>query len=228
MNRSRRGFTLIELLVVIAIIAILAAILFPVFARAREKARQTSCLSNLKQIGLGSLMYAQDYDGFFPTMYWLPVPGRDSGVSQNGITVLDAVMPYVMNNQIFVCPSTRPTATYTHTSTDIRTISAYMFSCYVVGAGGATNSALRHNGFAGPTNNALAPGTYTFDGANVMLISEYDAGYRTWVPYWGHRMPHSHNQGSNTVFGDGHAKWMQESVYRSITASNVGVLDFTP
>jgi len=85
----RRGFTLIELLVVIAIIAILAAILFPVFARAREKARQSSCLSNIKQMTLGSLMYCQDYDEMFHTYdYWY-----------NFIT------PYVKNTQIFVCPS---------------------------------------------------------------------------------------------------------------------------
>src|SRR5438034_11408057 len=67
---KRRGFTLIELLVVIAIIAILAAILFPVFAQAREKARQTSCLSNLKQIGLASMMYRQHYDELFAPGYY--------------------------------------------------------------------------------------------------------------------------------------------------------------
>ncbi|MCD6351947.1 MAG: prepilin-type N-terminal cleavage/methylation domain-containing protein, partial [Armatimonadetes bacterium] len=66
----RRGFTLIELLVVIGIIAILAAILFPVFARAREKARQASCLSNLKQLALGFLMYIQDYDERLPRYCW--------------------------------------------------------------------------------------------------------------------------------------------------------------
>ncbi len=69
-QRRRGGFTLIELLVVIAIIAILAAILFPVFARAREKARQASCLSNMKQMGLAFLMYAQDYDEMFPASSW--------------------------------------------------------------------------------------------------------------------------------------------------------------
>jgi len=107
----RTGFTLIELLVVIAIIAILAAILFPVFARAREKARQTSCISNLKQIDLGFLMYAQDYDEklpavrFNPDWPWTvwPDPGHPNYGWARVFTV--AVMPYLKNTQLLQCPS---------------------------------------------------------------------------------------------------------------------------
>ncbi len=102
----RKGFTLIELLVVIAIIAILAAILFPVFAKAREKARQTSCLSNVKQLSLGMLMYVQDYDERFPRPWnymgvggWTP-PGY---VACNYMTWADMIMPYVNNDQLFQC-----------------------------------------------------------------------------------------------------------------------------
>ncbi len=95
----RSGFTLIELLVVIAIIAILAAILFPVFARAREKARANSCLSNVKQLTLGVLMYTNDYDERFPPclISWFNAPSWRA-----------RVFPYVKNTQLFQCPS-RPT-----------------------------------------------------------------------------------------------------------------------
>lgn len=102
----RRGFTLIELLVVIAIIAILAAILFPVFAQAREAARKTSCLSNLKQMGSGLTLYSQDYDEQLPPA-WIgypsvPFPGYARW--------MDVVQPYVKNVGIFTCPSS--TANY--------------------------------------------------------------------------------------------------------------------
>jgi prepilin-type N-terminal cleavage/methylation domain-containing protein/prepilin-type processing-associated H-X9-DG protein len=97
--RKQNGFTLIELLVVIAIIAILAAILFPVFAQAREKARQTSCLSNMKQLGLSLNMYAQDYDGALCQTSW------ELGKLKAKIHWSYLVQPYVKNLQIFVCPS---------------------------------------------------------------------------------------------------------------------------
>jgi prepilin-type N-terminal cleavage/methylation domain-containing protein/prepilin-type processing-associated H-X9-DG protein len=94
------AFTLIELLVVIAIIAILAAILFPVFAQAREKARQSTCLSNEKQIDLGVLMYVQDYDETFPRMKITPAPAPRA--SWANYTWEDAVGPYIKNGTITV------------------------------------------------------------------------------------------------------------------------------
>ena len=97
---KKRGFTLIELLVVIAIIAILAAILFPVFAQAREKARAAACLSNGKQMALGLMMYAQDYDERLPRV-WTPTFGAKNGPRD----WKDDIQPYVKNVDVFRCPS---------------------------------------------------------------------------------------------------------------------------
>lgn len=96
------GFTLIELLVVIAIIAILAAILFPVFGRARENARRSSCQSNLKQIGLGVMQYTQDYDEKYPMRYY---GGATPVAVQNANSWRRQIFPYVKSAQLFSCPS---------------------------------------------------------------------------------------------------------------------------
>lgn len=103
---SRRAYTLIELLVVIAIIGILSAILFPVFATAREKARQTACASNMKQIGLAIMQYVQDYDETYP----LTCFGFTQGETNNPVPAAlaqwsDVVQPYVKSYKVFVCPS---------------------------------------------------------------------------------------------------------------------------
>jgi len=100
--RKQHGFTLIELLVVIAIIAILAAILFPVFAKAREKARQTSCLSNMKQIGLAFAQYTQDYDERYSARDMCITSVCDNAHSYS---YRYAINPYTKNSQIFKCPS---------------------------------------------------------------------------------------------------------------------------
>jgi prepilin-type N-terminal cleavage/methylation domain-containing protein/prepilin-type processing-associated H-X9-DG protein len=107
----KSGFTLIELLVVIAIIAILAAILFPVFAKARETARSASCKSNLKQIGTGWMMYVQDYDERTPLNWWSDNPcdktsGPFFGTPRGGQPIMfQRIQPYVKNNQVLICPS---------------------------------------------------------------------------------------------------------------------------
>lgn len=109
-SRTIRGFTLIELLVVIAIIAILAAILFPVFMQAREKARQSTCLSNLKQLGTSALMYAQDYDEQMPNAQWIG-PAAFPPNWYFGPSARDLLQPYAKNLGIFLCPSDTELAT---------------------------------------------------------------------------------------------------------------------
>ena len=106
MNRAmrKRAFTLIELLVVIAIIAILASILFPVFGRARENARRSSCMSNLKQIGLGIIQYSQDYDEKAPRA-WIGTAGNPNYSGPTDPKWMDSVFPYIKSTQIFSCPS---------------------------------------------------------------------------------------------------------------------------
>ena len=108
-RNNQSAFTLIELLVVIAIIAILAAILFPVFAQAREKARQTSCLSNMKQMGLAQMQYSQDYDEMFvlATNEVNPDNPALAPASLYDITWIRNIQPYIKSTQIFVCPSTK-------------------------------------------------------------------------------------------------------------------------
>lgn len=156
-HSHRRGFTLIELLVVIAIIAILAAILFPVFARAREQARKTSCLSNLKQIGTATMMYVQDYDEMYP---WFVQDGREINNS-TGFTRPDRVpaqlanirgwfmeyglQPYVKNHQLFFCP-TEPSKDQISFAADGQPNNAYGSYGFSYGGIGTTPSP----GFPGP------------------------------------------------------------------------------
>ncbi len=117
----KRGFTLIELLVVIAIIAILAAILFPVFARAREKARQSSCMNNLKQIGLATMMYVQDYDEMFP-IDWYRAQSADTCHTWCAMTLptLESINAYVKNRQIWVCPNDKTRDPWTSSMTPLQ------------------------------------------------------------------------------------------------------------
>jgi prepilin-type N-terminal cleavage/methylation domain-containing protein len=155
MPTRRTGFTLIELLVVIAIIAILAAILFPVFARAREQARKTTCLSNLKEMGLASLMYVQDYDEQFP---WLMQDGRTNndstglsyglpdGISRPGWTVNmdnqyglfmeDKFQPYIKNFGLFACPTLKADPVHTDPTTGLA-LNEYGSYGYAFGGQGA-------------------------------------------------------------------------------------------
>jgi prepilin-type N-terminal cleavage/methylation domain-containing protein/prepilin-type processing-associated H-X9-DG protein len=181
----KRGFTLIELLVVIAIIAILAAILFPVFAKAREKARQTSCLSNLKQLALGILMYSQDYDELYPGSYWNgPPPPPWNGFWDYWCY---QIMPYVKNNQVFVCPSY---------SAATQPESSYGMQWWYRGASQAAVSNLPY----GVSGTVMLSET-------TWCILDFGGTFESYHLGANGRLRDDHNGGMNVAYADGHAKW---------------------
>lgn len=221
LNAKKSGFTLIELLVVIAIIAILAAILFPVFAQAREKARAASCTSNLKQLGIGMLMYKQDYDEKFPFGGWMPNGNVGTGEWQN------TTQPYIKNKGVYYCPSSTddtedpndPTAWQWN-----RNPVSYLYNnqlansrnpvkdaavvapaeCFMLMDGHSDwGGRVGVDGF-GRANTVWLMEDTTF-GCNASLIT----GWLTWQGFtWG--LPR-HNGGGNFCFVDGHVKYLKTS-----------------
>lgn len=210
----RRGFTLIELLVVIAIIAILAAILFPVFAQAREKARQTSCLSNLKQWGTAGQMYTQDYDGQFtpPYKYQSSAPA-----CANLDWWDDLLQPYVKNRQVAVCPSRNWNQTCGNATNmwnkGAKTMSYAvntLESWPVSGWSSASKFGLRRPGTAGGSINESEiedpSGTiWLMDSNYSELWNESSLDYVPAATVQFRR----HSDGFNAAFVDGHSKWIK-------------------
>jgi prepilin-type N-terminal cleavage/methylation domain-containing protein/prepilin-type processing-associated H-X9-DG protein len=233
MNARKTGFTLIELLVVIAIIAILAAILFPVFAQAREKARQTSCLSNLKQIALALKMYSQDYDERLFASGNLPADGDSSWDNRrpDGTNIVRMMggglswfcQPYIKNEQIFRCPSDTGQNLWGRNSTGWPWNSArwwgkptsYHFR-HIFDCGGPDE----HNRiFAMPTPTYWQGTPDAMSGAPAEQVTLFEAGafHYEKLPLYGagpHSSYHPHAQPVrppdsrtfNAAFADGHAR----------------------
>jgi len=208
----RRGFTLIELLVVIAIIAILAAILFPVFAQARERARATACLSNCKQIGLATMMYSQDYDEMY---FWNPWPGSPltgagtpdpySGVIQPQYGFWDMLQPYIKSQGLFKCPSNSDS--YYAGNYPLNYKVTYGFNELLFGFVPTAAATLSE-----PSSIAMiADANLAWDTFVGMQVQDPDGVMRRyWLKSdgatWIYGIPR-HFDGMNGVFADGHAKY---------------------
>lgn len=227
-NRTK-GFTLIELLVVIAIIAILASILFPVFARARENARRSSCMSNLKQIGLGVMQYLQDYDEKYPQNTWNPQVAADAGTpgatfhsdgSQSHVrTWMDDIFPYVKSVQIFVCPS----AVY-QTTTAINAPS-YGYSDALGGRNRYyyDGSGLTYSPASAASVQRVSEIIMTMDYNWVYSIYAEPYLYRIYATGDAYKsMTRPHLDGTNVGYADGHVKWVNAKKWAEIgTAGNL-------
>ncbi len=209
-KERRKGFTLIELLVVIAIIAILAAILFPVFAKAREKSLAASCLSNLKQIGLAFVMYSTDYDScYLPS--WIPLNTPCGGDVWGNL-----LYPYIKNDGVFHCPADKYGQYEWHYGMDPNTgcpdcRMAYGYNSAYSGAGPEHDGPGRAwRGGVIKITAVVAPSECLWC-ADSRWYNPSSYGYRyrytiqlknaaAW-PEW------RHNDGCNASFMDGHAKW---------------------
>jgi prepilin-type N-terminal cleavage/methylation domain-containing protein/prepilin-type processing-associated H-X9-DG protein len=220
-DHQQTAFTLIELLVVIAIIAILAAILFPVFAQAREKARATACLSNCKQIGTAERMYMQDYD---ETIHEVLSGGASSVAGTVQKTYAQLLQPYIKSIDVFACPSTALTAsdiTYANRDRFSIGMNSYLGLYYnwwyrsPAGIGCSTGGPCESSpSYPRPISDNMIQ----YPAQTVLFADSFDKTVGSTTPrgYWidpgygkGRQfgMSDRHQQGSNVVFTDGHAKW---------------------
>ncbi len=214
--KARRGFTLIELLVVIAIIAILAAILFPVFAKAREKARQAACTSNMKQIGLAIMQYVQDYDEIYPTCNWGRVYNGSGAFLAPPYGVFDVLAPYIKSENVMKCPSRTGKIGYQQNGQNANSIWGVAWGG-AWGMSGMLNSPASLAQVVSPANVV----------AGLEMLSNTDSGdnnygwYSGWatVPMYMTTINLPHNGGMQHIFADGHVKWLKIENQSTIIAS---------
>ena len=209
---SAKGFTLIELLVVIAIIAILAAILFPVFARARENARRASCSSNFKQIGIGVMMYVQDHDELYPAA-WQPY-GASPITQQSEWYWIDIIYPYVKSKQVFICPSSDSSQllgrNYGANSLMLQLYGNPPFNLAALSAASSTYMAMDSGTYHINPDKVSPARTWEWLPGNGLLDASHCSAV-TNPDYNKDCMTGRHFDGVTVAFADGHVKWLKVS-----------------